>query len=795
MKIREKILIMTFVGLWSVGLSAQNVSPEKVPTLHIIATNTPPVIDGKLDDLCWRQSSAVSRFVNLDGYWSREQTTVWVTYDQKNIYVAYLCRDSALDKLQAQKKDRDDVTISRNDCVELYFDVNHNHQSFYHLMIDSLGNIYDATCDERKAIRDKSWNFNGTIATGKNQQGWTLELSIPFTSMGLTAAPKQQTTWGVNFNREQQALCDCSSWSMTNNFNDPIQFGNLVFGTAGQVSSSFSFSSDRQGEILTTAIRNTTGKSLDLAITSGLTDSSSSAAPAKTYRMVLKPNEEKSIDFKVDLERAEAGVDFEWGFKIVDLKTHEVYQNRKAFLVNRINADLTTDRYYYPDKIDAIQATVTTKVGNSVRIVLSRNLAGKPIAEKKCPIASGQQSYSFSFPTANLEAGRYIVSAEISRPGQKQNYVIRRVIFIKVSLAPPVLPEVVKNVSFRSDGVILVNQTPFCPFIATDPPSEKMPLSENSFNVKWSKVGLIPNAMNRPMLIAGHWIYQDTGGVISAMPQEDKIQEFLKNEVTRYKSDPRLFGWYLCYESQIPMYREGKLDAPLNNPAELTKMNRFVKSLDPSHPTFIQVDDLVQLPQYKDVVDILEVAAYSSSYASRLVPNLTYDVKRIRSILGKGKPFLFYIGSSIPHESKRTAEEIKCASYLALMHGANGLVFHTGHEGIKPTSTRHWSLYPGLAREIETMFPILIAPSASDLPKVMTTCGDLTMKIKKYQNDFYLIACNPTVKLLHPTFRLDKSCTMQLIFENRQIACRENAFSDDFLPFEVHVYKLNFQKR
>jgi hypothetical protein len=157
--------------------------------------------------------------------------------------------------------------------------------------------------------------------------------------------------------------------------------------------------------------------------------------------------------------------------------------------------------------------------------------------------------------------------------------------------------------------------------------------------------------------------------------------------------------------------------------------------------------------------------------------------------------FLFYIGSSIPHESKRTAEEIKCASYLALMHGANGLVFHTGHEGIKPSSTRHWSLYPGLAREIEMIFPILIAPPTSDLPKVTTTSSDLTIVIKQYQDSFYLIACNHTGKLHHPTFKLDKSCSVEVLFENRQIAFRKNAFSDDFLPFEVHVYKLNFQKR
>ncbi|HSQ34756.1 MAG TPA: hypothetical protein VLQ89_02080, partial [Candidatus Binatia bacterium] len=57
----------------------------------IYRTETPPVIDGKLDDPLWQQATQFDRFVTFKpdfGKPTSEKTIVRVAYDRKNIYFA-----------------------------------------------------------------------------------------------------------------------------------------------------------------------------------------------------------------------------------------------------------------------------------------------------------------------------------------------------------------------------------------------------------------------------------------------------------------------------------------------------------------------------------------------------------------------------------------------------------------------------------------------------------------------------------------------------------------------------------
>ena len=99
--------------------------------------------------------------------------------------------------------------------------------------------------------------------------------------------------------------------------------------------------------------------------------------------------------------------------------------------------------------------------------------------------------------------------------------------------------------------------------------------------------------------------------------------------------------------------------------------------------------------------------ACPSSYARQIIPNLVSDVQNIRKDLGPGKPYILWIGSSIPSPDDRTAEQIRAASYLAMMNDTAGIIFHMGHGGIAQKYTRHWSVYTGLSREVHHLFEIL----------------------------------------------------------------------------------------
>ncbi len=60
------------------------------PALKIFPTEKPPVINGKLEDDCWKRSSVAGGFITTEGFWANEQTTCYITYDKNNLYIG--CR-------------------------------------------------------------------------------------------------------------------------------------------------------------------------------------------------------------------------------------------------------------------------------------------------------------------------------------------------------------------------------------------------------------------------------------------------------------------------------------------------------------------------------------------------------------------------------------------------------------------------------------------------------------------------------------------------------------------------------
>src|SRR5207249_1888075 len=59
-----------------------------------------PKIDGKLDDECWKTLPSSAGFSDESlGSLVKHDTTVWIGYDDKNLYVAYYCHDSEPKKI------------------------------------------------------------------------------------------------------------------------------------------------------------------------------------------------------------------------------------------------------------------------------------------------------------------------------------------------------------------------------------------------------------------------------------------------------------------------------------------------------------------------------------------------------------------------------------------------------------------------------------------------------------------------------------------------------------------------
>ncbi|MFH1616940.1 MAG: sugar-binding protein [Planctomycetota bacterium] len=798
------VLLTTLLFLFGiVGLACGNTliqtrAKPSVPTLKFTRTGTPPVIDADLSDTCWKRSVAFGAFVNINGTWSREQTEGFLAYDDAYLYVAARCHESQVNSMTPDNKSHDDPKMALGDCLEIYFDVDHGHNAFYHLMINQLGNIYEASCDTKETVRDISWNPDCKVATTVGRNEWMVELAIPFASLSITS-PMPGTTWGFNLNRERHrsnSSNEYGSWAMTKSFNDPTQFGNIVFGSIDPISSSFIFADDSHGGTMIKAtIRNNTASPMELRVQTLLPELPEPPTQS-SYKIALAPLEEKQTDLTCNISSQNLQVYQMLNFRVSDAVDKKIYLQKTALYEIFSPLTLIPDCYYYPADCNSIVVQVTAKTGKELKISVRGIEHENILVEKTCPILPGHADYNVSIPAADLDLGRYVITATIGKTNNNQELTTHRVIYKTNLLPPKPFPSSVKSTSFRHDGVILINNSPFCPFLTTTSDAPVSPLADNSFNVNWGNFGLVPNAPRRVKVQPYKWVRKNKT-VYSVMRREynddDIARETLQKQMSQYLAESLVFNWTIAYEAQIPMYRDEEQRIKLNNSQELKKFSDFIKGIDPNHPTSLQVDDLSQLALYKDCTDMMEVASWNSSYSKRLVSNIVNDLKTVRSILGPAKPVLFYIRSATTDQKKCTPEEIRCAAYLALMHRMNGLIFHVGHDGIDTTFTRQWSLYRGLAHEIEFIYPVLISQQSQELPKVTASDKNLDFCVKRYNNGIYLIACNKAGFPITPTFTFTgKYCYSQanLPFEYRRIVLTDGTFSDEFMPYETRVYEI-----
>lgn len=459
--------------------------------------------------------------------------------------------------------------------------------------------------------------------------------------------------------------------------------------------------------------------------------------------------------------------------------------------------EISLDRFYYTPDVDRMQIflAVEAREGVDVQIKVEQTPGAPAVAaQEEIPLVTGQDSYDISFDMRDWALGRYLVSAHLRDAEQKRLRSTQR-IFIRREFEPAPPSPSALNATVRSDGILLLEGEPFCPFMA-EGWTPVSPLGKDGFNfTTYGDLAAlsIADPLDHPRLNLP-WVTRVGEETFILMPEKEKMWQDLHEEVLERKTDPALFSRLIKYEAHIPMYRgTAEERTAIDNVSQCREINQFLKELDPDHLTSIHVDRPQYLPQYKDVADIIEVACWSSSYAPSLIPNLCRDLQQIRNVIGAGKPFIFWIGNTIPNPESRTAEEIRAACYLALMYGSAGIWFNMGHGGLDPSFTRHWSVYPGLYRELMEVFAILTTLQPEPAPAIAVDAPEINYRVCQRDGRLYAIAVNTSDRMIQATLSAtDRSLLandITLPFENRSIQPREGRFADAFTAYEAHVYE------
>ncbi len=195
------------------GLEPLFTIPKNYVVYH---TDSPPVIDGNINDLVWQQVSWTDEFQDIEGTAKPRPTfptKVKMLWDDSCLYIAAQITEP---QVWAKLKNHDDIVFRDND-FEVFIDPYNTTQPYYEIEVNALNTIFDLLLN--KPYRDDgnpiiSWDVKGLRSAIKIQgtlndpsdkdEGWTVEMAIPFKSISLgvgTQLPMEGDLWRINFSR------------------------------------------------------------------------------------------------------------------------------------------------------------------------------------------------------------------------------------------------------------------------------------------------------------------------------------------------------------------------------------------------------------------------------------------------------------------------------------------------------------------------------------------------------------------------------------------------------------------
>lgn len=211
------LLLVTVTGL---PLSLFAVE-QRCPFAIVKYTENPPVVDGVLDEDCWKQAMEFGDFVKGDdnAQPADPQTSFKVVYDQECIYFGIRAREPDLAGVVIKPVKRD--VWPTGDSIEIFLDPLGDQHTYYQLVSNLAGDQYDGY------QKDKLWDGDWETAVRFGKDSWAMEIAVPFTTLNVSV-PGSGDAWGGNVCRNGKGYY-CTWAEVGNGFHNPAKYNTLIF--------------------------------------------------------------------------------------------------------------------------------------------------------------------------------------------------------------------------------------------------------------------------------------------------------------------------------------------------------------------------------------------------------------------------------------------------------------------------------------------------------------------------------------------------------------------------------------
>ena len=188
----------------------QNSPKQPVYTTSRLVT-AKPVIDGKLDDECWKKGTWAGNFrqwIPKEGAKPTYPTDLNIQYDDKNLYVAIRAYDGEPDKILRLAGVRDELV---GDVVGVNFDSYRDYRTGFEFNITAWGQKVDLVL-----FNPMNWDFNWNPVwkgkVGMEDSAWVAEYEIPLSQLRYSS--KDEQVWGMHVWRWISRLQEESDWEI-----------------------------------------------------------------------------------------------------------------------------------------------------------------------------------------------------------------------------------------------------------------------------------------------------------------------------------------------------------------------------------------------------------------------------------------------------------------------------------------------------------------------------------------------------------------------------------------------------
>jgi hypothetical protein len=192
-------------------VTRQGTSPKQPVYVTSRLVTSKPVIDGKLDDECWKMGTWTGDFhqwIPNEGAKPTYPTELNIQYDDKNLYVAIRAYDGEPHKILRQAGVRDELA---GDVVGVNFDSYRDYRTGFEFSVTAWGQKVDLVL-----FNPSNWDFNWNpvwkVKVGTEDSAWVSEYEIPLSQLRYSG--KDDQVWGLHVWRWIARLQEESDWEI-----------------------------------------------------------------------------------------------------------------------------------------------------------------------------------------------------------------------------------------------------------------------------------------------------------------------------------------------------------------------------------------------------------------------------------------------------------------------------------------------------------------------------------------------------------------------------------------------------